>query len=146
MNRFLSLTLLAIFASSAVVISAQVPKLNSFPSATATIFLDFDGQTVNTPYWNGGTPFYCTPAAFTNDQITSVFNQVAEDYRPFNLNITTDSTVYFAAPIAKRQRIIVTAYSAWYGNSGGVAYVGCFNWGLEIPGFVFSSLLGNQPQ
>ncbi len=146
MNRFLSLILLAIFASSAVVISAQVPKLNSYPSASATIFLDFDGQTVNTPYWNGGTPFYCTPADFTNEQISTLFNQVAEDYRPFNLNITTDSTVYFAAPIAKRQRIIVTAYSAWYGNSGGVAYVGSFNWGLEMPGFVFSSLLGNKPK
>ncbi len=146
MTRFLILSLVALFATSAVKTSAQVPKLSSYPAATATIFLDFDGQTVNSPYWNGGTPFYCTPAVFTNEQITTLFNQVAEDFRPFNLNITTDSTVYFAAPSTKRQRIIVTAYSSWYGNAGGVAYIGSFTWGLEVPGFVFSSLLGNNPK
>jgi len=98
MTRFLQFCFAAIFAASAIEISAQVPKLSSFPSATATIFLDFDGQTVNSPYWNGGVSFYCTAPTFTSEQITTVFNQVAEDYRPFNLNITTDSTVYFAAP------------------------------------------------
>lgn len=144
MIRFLQLCFAAFFAVSAIEVSAQVPKLNSYPSATATIFLDFDGQTVNSPYWNGGTSFYCTAPSFTSEQITTVFNQVAEDYRPFNLNITTDSTVYFAAPATKRQRIIISAYSAWYGSAGGVAYVESFRWGMEIPGFVFANLLGHN--
>ena len=144
MKLFLTVCLVAIFATSAVTTTAQVPKLNSYPSATATIFLDFDGQTVTSPYWNAGNSFYATPPIFTNEQITTVFNQVAEDFRPFNLNITTDSTVYFAAPSAKRQRIIITSYSAWYGNAGGVAYIESFRWGLEVPGFVFSNLLGNN--
>lgn len=121
------------------------PKLNSYPSAQPTIFLDFDGQTVVTPYWNGGAPFTCAPANFTDDQITLCFNKVAEDYRPFNVNVTTDSTVYFAAPVKKRIRIIITPTYQWYGVSGGVSWVGSFRWGTGVPGFVFSGLLANDP-
>ncbi|TWI81615.1 putative secreted protein (Por secretion system target) [Lacibacter cauensis] len=142
MTRNLIMSLVAVFATTAYTAQAQVPKLNSNPGASATIFLDFDGQSVNSPYWNGGTPFYATPSGLTSTQITTAFFQVAEDFNPFNINITTDSTVYFAAPINKRQRIIVTAYSSWYGSAGGVAYVESFRWGLEIPGFVFANLLG----
>lgn len=123
---------------------AQIPKLNSYPSATATIFLDFDGHTVVSPYWNGGSPIICTPAVLTLDQVNRVFNQVSEDFRPFNLNITTDSAVYFAAPANKRQRIIITGTSSWYGSAGGVAYIESFRWGIEVPGFVFSNLLSNN--
>jgi hypothetical protein len=137
----LILCLVAVFATTAFKASAQVPKLSSNPTASATIFLDFDGQTVSTPYWNGGRTFYCTPSGLTEAQITTTFYQVAEDFNPFNLNITTDSTVYFAAPINQRQRIIVTAYSSWYGNAGGVAYLNTFRWGMEVPGFVFANLL-----
>lgn len=126
-------------------LAAQVPYgLNSFSTAGATIFVDFDGQTVISPYWNAGDPIYCLPAALTNAQMIRIFNQVAEDFRPFNLNITTDSAVYFAAPSTQRQRIIVTPTSAWYGNAGGVAMTNSFRWGLELPAFVFSTLLGNN--
>ncbi len=141
MTRNLIMSLVAVFATTAFTAQAQVPKLNSNPGASSTIFLDFDGQTVNSPYWNSGTPFYATPSGLTSAKITTTFYQVAEDFNPFNINITTDSTVYFAAPINKRQRIIVTAYSSWYGSAGGVAYVESFRWGLEIPGFVFANLL-----
>ena len=123
---------------------AQVPTLNSNPGAGPTLFLDFDGQTVQTTYWNGGTAFYATPYAFTSDQINTMFKMVAEDFRPFQMNVTTDSAVYFAAPANRRQRMIITTYSSWYGNAGGVAYTGSFRWGLEIPAFVFSNLLGNN--
>jgi hypothetical protein len=141
--KVMLMTVLAIFASSQI--NAQVPYgLNSYRSASATIFIDFDGQTVVSPYWNGGVPFYCAPSALTNAQMLRIFNQVSEDFRPFNLNITTDSSVYFAAPITRRQRVIVTSSSSWYGSAGGVAYVECFRWGLEIPAFVFANLLGNN--
>ncbi len=140
MKRFISALCLSVLLFSVIKVQAQVPKLNSFPAATATIFLDFDGQTVSSPFWTA-TPFYATPANLTNDQITKVFNQVAEDFRPFNLNITTDSTVFFAAPAGRRQRIIITEYSQWYGNAGGVAYNPSFRWTQDVPGFVFSNLL-----
>jgi Secretion system C-terminal sorting domain/Metallo-peptidase family M12B Reprolysin-like len=143
MSRILILSLLAMLAT--VTGNTQVPKLNSYPTANATIFLDFDGQTVTSADWTmytGGKPFYAGAPALLNDQqITTIFNQVSEDFRPFNLNITTDSTVYFAAPLNKRVRIIITDSSAWYGSSaGGVAWVGTFKTGTETPAFVFSKL------
>jgi hypothetical protein len=137
--------LLAVTGISITTVNAQNPgpKLNSYPTAQPTIFLDFDGQTVNTPYWNGGQPFVCASPNYTDAQITFFFNKVAEDFRPFNINVTTDSTVYFAAPANKRIRVIVTPTYQWYGMSGGVSYVGSFRWGNNVPAFVFSSLLAN---
>ncbi|MFZ4056850.1 MAG: hypothetical protein ACOYKE_01875, partial [Ferruginibacter sp.] len=123
------------------------PKLNSLPTASATIFLDFDGHRVNSPIWNGGTAFNCAPTVLTTAQYTEIFNRVAEDYRPFNINITTDSTKFLSAPLATRIRIIVTPTSSWYQGVGGVAYIGSFTWGDDTPGFVFSDRLGpNSPK
>ncbi len=119
-----------------------MPKLSSFPSAKATIYLDFDGQTVSGTSWNGGATFYCMPASLTDDQITEIFNRVSEDYRPFNIDITTDSTVFLAAPLTQRVRIIITPTSAWYPGVGGVSYTGSFIWGDDTPGFVFPDRLG----
>ncbi len=124
--------------------SYSLPKLSSFPSAKATIYLDFDGQTVSGTSWNGGSTFYCMPAQVTDDQITEIFNRVSEDYRPFNINITTDSTVFLAAPLTQRVRVIITPTSAWYPGVGGVAFTGSFIWGDDTPAFVFSDMLGNN--
>jgi hypothetical protein len=121
----------------------SVPKLNSYPSAIATIFLDFDGHFVQNGLWNGGNPINCAASGLTDPQIIEAFNRVAEDYRPFDLNITTDSTVFLAAPIDMRVRIIITTSSSWYATGySGVAYSGSFSWGDDTPGFVFSDRLG----
>ena len=118
------------------------PQLSSLPTAQATIYLDFDGHYVTSTIWNGGKPIDCAPSGMNDAQITEIFNRVAEDYRPFNVNITTDSTKFLAAPLTKRIRMIVTTTSAWYAGVGGVAYVGSFNWGDDTPGFVFPDRLG----
>ncbi len=138
MKKIFTLLLLTLFGLA----THAVPKYNSYPSATATIFLDFDGQFVQGTVWNGGSSFYCDPSGLTDLQITEAFNRVAEDYRPFNINITTDSTVFLAAPLNRRMRIIITTTSAWCTGVGGVAYVGSFIWGDDTPGFVFSDRLG----
>ena len=126
---------------------SQTPILSSNPgtpsSPKPTIFLDFDGQTVQSSAWQSGTRFICQPAAMTTAQITEVFDRVSEDYRPFNVNITTDSTQFLMAPILKRVRIIVTPTSAWYQGVGGVSYIGSFTWGDDTPGFVFTDRLAN---
>ena len=126
--------------------SAQVPVLSSYPSATAVIFLDFDGHTVEGTSWNwSGAPIRCNPAGLSTTSIVEIFNRVAEDYRPFNLNVTTDSSDFILAPADQRMRVIITTSSSWYGNSaGGVAFVSSFTWGDDHPCFVFSALLGNN--
>jgi len=122
------------------------PLLNSFPTAPATIYLDFDGHDVNSSMWNYGTPFSCLPAAMTDAQITEAFNRVAEDFRPFNINVTTDLAKFLAAPLAQRVRIIITPTSAWYAGVAGIAYVTSFTWGDDTPAFVFSDRLVNDPK
>jgi Secretion system C-terminal sorting domain len=123
----------------------QVPVLSSLPTAAPTIYLDFDGQTVNSIGWNNAEPFLCGAANISTTQITEIFNQVSEDFRPFAVNITTDSTKFLAAPVDKRIRIIVTDSSAWYPYAvAGIAYTGSFTWGNDIPGFVFSGKLSNS--
>ena len=129
---------------------SQVPNLSSNPGTPSapkpTIFLDFDGHTVQSAGWQSGTAFVCQPAAFNATQITEIYNRVSEDYRAFNVNVTTDSSQFIIAPPLRRVRIIVTPTSAWYQGVGGVAYTGSFTWGDDTPAFVFSDRLGNVPK
>lgn len=139
--KFLLLCL-GLFCINATLFS-QV-KLNSFPSAKATIYLDFDGEYVITPMWNYGSPLNCDAAGMSDAQITEVFNRVAEDYRPFNVNITTDENTFLNAPEDMRMRVIVTPTSSWYTGVGGIAFVGSFTWGDDTPCFVFCDRLGKK--
>lgn len=139
-NRY-RLVLFAILFTS-ICSFAQIPVYNSLPSASSTIYLDFDGQYIDGTAWNYNGPLTLGPSGMNADQITEIFNRVSEDYRPFNINITTDSSVYLAAPPLQRMRVIVTVSSDWYGSAGGVSYIGSFTWGDNTPCFVFSALLG----
>jgi hypothetical protein len=124
---------------------SQTPKLNSFPQAIATVFLDFDGQTVRGTAWNWDGPIQAASSGFSAEAITQIFNHVAEDYRIFNINITTDSTVFFAAPALRRIRVIVTPTWEWYAKKvGGISYVNSMKWADDTPAWVFSGLLGNN--
>ncbi len=135
-------TFLLLFFAGLVRLQAQTPIYNSYPSATATILLDFDGQYVDGTPWNWAGPINCGPSGMSPAQITEIFNRIAEDYRPFKINITTDSTKYWSAPALQRTRLIFTVTSDWYGPAGGVSYVNSFTWGDNTPAFVFSALLG----
>jgi hypothetical protein len=142
MKNLYQTLLLTILLLGSSRILAQVPVLNSYPSAPAVIYLDFDGQTVSGTSWNINGPLYLGPSNLNSTQITEVFNRIAEDYRPFNINITTDSTRYWAAPPRQRMRVVMTISWEWYGRAGGVAYVNSFTWGNNTPCFIFTSLHG----
>jgi hypothetical protein len=147
-KRFLFLFLLSvIFCKESF---SQIPVLNSRPGSGSVLFLDFDGHSDSSGYWdNWGysnpivSPAY---AYFSTAQYTEVFNRVAEDFRPFNINITTSEAVYNSALSANRQRIVITSASGFYtdvnGGAGGVAYLTSFGDG-EIAGYVFPNGLGN---
>ncbi len=125
----------------------SVPILNSYPSATATIFLDFDGHYVQSSVWNNGAAFTCAPSGLTDAQITEAFHRAAEDFRPFDINVTTDESVFLAKPLELRVRIIITATSSWMTPGfGGVAYIGSFTWGDDTPAFVFSDRHSYSPK
>jgi hypothetical protein len=63
-----------------------------------------------------------------NATIKDVWKRIAEDYMPFNINVTTDSKVFQAAPAASRQRCCFTTTPI---TAAGVAYFGSWNWGND---------------
>lgn len=141
--RILLLTLGAV----PLVSKGQIPLLNSNPGAAATVYIDFDGHEVSGTAWNWSGPIQAEPAQISTEAITEIFHRVAEDFRIFNINITTDSAVFENAIFYKRIRVIVTPTHQWYDPPvAGVAYVGSFNWGNNTPAWVFSSILSNQPK
>jgi hypothetical protein len=124
----------------------QIPKYNSNSSAPATVYLDFDGHTVQGTAWNWDSTIHARPSGLSTAVISEIFNRVAEDYRIFNINITTDSSVYAKAPVAKRVRVIITPTSKWYGTAGGISFVNSFTWGDGTPAWAFSDQLLNDPK
>lgn len=133
---------LVVLAVCSTFLSRSQVTLSSYTSASAVILLDFDGHTVSGTMWNVYGAFTCNSSGLDNAAITEVFDRVSEDYRPFNINITTDETKYNAAPANKRMRVVITTSNEWYGSgAGGVAYLNSFTWGDNTPCFVFSALL-----
>jgi hypothetical protein len=108
----------------------------------ATIFLDFDGQTVNGTLWNTNGGLACAPANLNSAEVDRILKRVGEDFAPFNVTITTDESVFNATNPHKRMRVVVTESWEWYGLVGGIAYYNSFTWGNNTPCFVFSTLLG----
>lgn len=124
--------------------ATPAPLLNSRPDAEPVIFLDFDGATVAEPAWNGGETIVAADSGMTQEAITAAWRRVAEDYRPFRVNVTTDPARYAAARPMQRMRCIVTTSNEWFNTVGGVAFL--FSWreaGVEIfsedvPAWAFS--------
>ena len=131
---------------------SSVPVLNSLPSATAQLYLDFNGGTTsNWAQWTTITskPF-STDSDLTTfsptelDVITEVWRRVAEDYAPFNINVTTVDPGNLTDKVTAKVQI-GGSYSDWLGSAaGGIAFIGGFNNGAPNTGFVFSESLSNS--
>ncbi len=135
--------------------------LHSNPSADMTIYLDFNGHVTSGTLWQNGATFTSPaydrdgdPTTFNADereQIQRAWQRVAEDFAPFNVNVTTEE------PNIERLRntgagdtqwgvrmVISGGDGAWTGgNPGGIAYLNSFDDGVDIPAFAFQMNLGN---
>src|SRR5579862_276776 len=107
--------------------------LESLHGAVPVIYLDFQGG--YTASWGGVS--YDRPNV-SNAQIRDVWQRVAEDFMPFEINVTTDLGVYQSAPDNSRQRVIITPTTTVAGEAGGVAMIGSFNWTGDFPCWVFT--------
>ncbi|MDB6119156.1 MAG: hypothetical protein JWO08_2937, partial [Verrucomicrobiaceae bacterium] len=108
-----------------------VPILDSNPSATNVIYLDFDGESVTDPDWNNGHPIAAAAPVLKGSrisaaQITDIWNRVVEDYRPFKISITTNLSRYTAAGARHRMRCIITPTDTAAPGAGGVAWIDSF--------------------
>jgi hypothetical protein len=125
-------------AAAAAVSTAVLNALQSYPNANGCVLLDFDGQYVSGTGWNNGNPIDAAASTLTDDQKYEVWQLVSEDYRPFNLNITTSEAVYNTYPSNRRMRCICTPTNTAAPGAGGVAYLNSFTWGNETPCWVFN--------
>lgn len=113
------------------------PDLQSLPGSPYVVYLDMDGE-VSTSRWAGGQTINAQPMGFSLDQMRSVWELVAEDFRPFNLNVTTNRAVFDATPQNRRMMCILTTTNTAAPGSGGVAYIGSFSWNNNDPCWTFN--------
>ena len=130
---------------------ANLPQLHSLPGSQYTLHLDFDGHVE--PIWgsysNAVTPAFDRdgdPTTFSVseiDTIIEIWARVAEDFAPFNINVTTVDPGDFSNGRALKVAI-GGHWSDWFGSSaGGVAYINSFtNW-IANTVYVFPQALGN---
>jgi hypothetical protein len=126
--------------------------LSSIPTASKTIYLDFDGHhSVNNswghdilfePYNTQGTPDTFTDAELV--EIQKLFQNVAEDFLPFNVNVTTADPGVDA--IIKNGfgdtqfgvRAVNSQEPPGFCGCGGVAFIGSFGDRVDNPVFAFN--------
>lgn len=135
-------------ATSTVTSQVDVPVLDSRPDAKTVLYLDFVGGIIQDPLWNGGQVIDAKPANYTLDQIKTTFAVCAERYAAFNINVTTDSKKYAAAPVKNRMRVVLTTTNVVPGY-GGYAFIGSLRssgtgiFSPTIPCFAFVNMVGN---
>ena len=137
--------------------------LHSNPTATKTIYLDFNGHTTTGTTWNSnfGLATINTRAydfdgnvnVFSSvelERIQFIWQRVAEDFAPFGINVTTqdpgaDALVNTGGLDGSWgvRAAIGGSYSDWYtAAAGGVSYINVFGNAAYGPSFVFSNNLG----
>ena len=85
----------------------QIPALSSNSGSLSVLLIDMDGHTDNSGWWKTG-PLVTAAPGYSTAQATEIFNRVSEDFRPFDINVTTIQSVFDAAPAANRQRVVIT--------------------------------------
>jgi hypothetical protein len=123
-------------------------ELHSKAGSNRVIYLDFDGHTISGTAWNtNGKPATVSITAYDTDGNTSnwstaeqdvvrdVWARVAEDYAPFDVDVTTQAPAESAITRSNSSdqqygtRVVIDP-TTWYQSGcscGGVAYVGVYD-------------------
>lgn len=135
----------AVAAFPAFVPISSPPIFHSRPGAANTLFLDFNGGVVTNTYWNtdpdyGPTVSWdCRPYGFDADETTfssaeqqaiqTIWERVAEDYAPFDIDVTTEQPVPWTSHTG---HVLITpgtdknGVACPHDGYGGIAYVDVF--------------------
>lgn len=145
--RYPAVTAAAQDAAPGVADAAPTPDLETLkhlqskPGVSNVLYINYWGGSYSSSAWNDGNLITYTP--YSQDTDTANFSdkerhdmwmgwaEAAEDYAPFNINVTTDAALYAATPEKQRVQLISTTTCDWYKQcgAGGVAYVDVFGWG-----------------
>ena len=137
---------------------AQTFFLNSNPESLRNIYLDFDGHITVGTQWNsdyGMSEIVSTPWDFDGDpdtfsdpeltEIQGIWERVVEDFRPFDVNVTTEDPGVESLRNAGGGnseygiRVIVTPDENAFLPAGGVAYLNSFDWNSDTPAFSWNA-------
>jgi PKD repeat protein len=138
----------------------QTFLLHSKPGSKRTIYLNFQGTTINNSAWGSGLtalPFDMDgiPYSFSTaelQRIQYIWQRVAEDFAPFDVDVTTQAP---SSTLITRSgstddvfgtTVVITNRSGVYNCScGGVAYIGIFDDTSDFykPALVFWDALGS---
>ncbi|MDB9378214.1 DUF4347 domain-containing protein, partial [Nodularia sphaerocarpa] len=151
---------------SAALDLSQTFFLNSLAGANHTIYLDFNGHTTSGTAWNQSyrstnivTPAFDldgNPASFSSAELETIqyiWQRVAEDFIPFNVNVTTQEPTDINDLIRSGANDTRWGVRAVIGGSGldwigqrlsGIAYFDSFNWNTDTPTFIFSKDMAGQ--
>jgi hypothetical protein len=161
------------YSATALYPLAQTFLLHSRPGAAKVIYLDFTGHVTTGTSWNSTfaagadftTPAFDTdgsPATYSTSEqaiIQEVWKRVAEDYAPWDIDVTTEDPGMEAIRRLSSgdtrygvRCVIGGSSTQWFGRSaGGAAYIGTFTRICttttkpnDIPAFVFPLKLGNH--
>ncbi|MEN9501592.1 MAG: hypothetical protein RI964_877 [Pseudomonadota bacterium] len=145
---------------TAAITATNAFALHSKPGSANVVYLDFNGHTISGTAWNSTSAIlnavpYDTdgiPSSFSDAElanIAEIWRRIAEDYAPFDIDITTQEPTTFTA---KTARVLITQDTDANGlampsqGAGGVAYVNV--WGLSnystyySPALVYYNRLG----
>lgn len=131
---------------------ADTFSLSTRPAAEKTIYLDFNGHhSVNNdwdhdirfePYDRDGDPSTFTDAELI--EIQKIFQNVAEDFAPFDVNVTTVDpgldalTRVGGSDTTWGIRVVHTQATPEFGGFGGVAFLNSFNDSIDNPCFAIN--------
>jgi hypothetical protein len=138
-------------------VSSDAFTLHSKPGAANRVYLDFNGHSFSNTAWGAGT---FNALAFSTDAdrttfsdseralIVEIWDRVAEDYAPFDIDVTTEEPATFDSHTG---RVLITEDQQANGaampsaGSGGVAYINVFgasNYSYYSPALVYADNLG----
>jgi len=140
----------------------SIPVLNSNPAASAALYLDFNGHfeatwgtnsNITTPVFDRDGDY----STFSEDELafmTDVWKVVAEDYAPFNINVTTVEPAVLAPGVPASQangvalRVAIGGSASTSGISSagslGVAYPNSFTSSIANVAYVFPIMPGGS--
>lgn len=142
---------------SRCVLTPAVSAFSSLPGANHTIYLDFDGHITENTSWNNyfNNPLIVSPPynigsdpnvfdATELARIEESWKRVAEDFFPFQVNVTTvDPGIEALRKTGASDtqwgiRVVITADTEGSG-AGGIAYIDSFNWSSDTPAWVYTT-------